>query len=298
MIIDAHAHVFENPLIKQEPQGDRYIKASDQIDLMDRIGVDKAVILPLSNPEATCEYQGINEILNICRAYPGRFIPFCCVDPRRINQDIPIDADYFEFILEQYKQLGCKGMGELIAKVWWDDPRLLALLEACERVGFPVTFHTSLPEAPDYGPMDEPGFGRFEKVLQRFPNLVFLAHSMSYWTEISGDFTMEDKYEYPTGPVKPGGTVTRLMRQYPNLYGDLSAGSGLNALTRDPEHAWKFIDEFQNKLIFGLDYCFIDQERQHIEWLNAALKEDNISRQAYDKIMYKNISKVLGLESP
>ena len=29
----------------------------------------------------------------------------------------------------------------------------------------------------------------------------------------------------------------RLLSDYPNMYGDMSAGSGLNALLRDEEHA-------------------------------------------------------------
>jgi hypothetical protein len=45
------------------------------------------------------------------------------------------------------------------------------------------------------------------------------------------------------------------MRKYPNLYGDLSAGSGCNALARDPEYAIKFMTEFQDRLMFGLDIC-------------------------------------------
>ncbi len=59
---------------------------------------------------------------------------------------------------------------------------------------------------------------------------------------------------YPTGPVVPGGKVPELMRRYPNLYGDLSAGSGANALRRDPDHARRFILEFSDRLLYGRDY--------------------------------------------
>ncbi|PIP15908.1 MAG: amidohydrolase, partial [bacterium (Candidatus Ratteibacteria) CG23_combo_of_CG06-09_8_20_14_all_48_7] len=41
-----------------------------------------------------------------------------------------------------------------------------------------------------------------------------------------------DKTAYPAGKVVPGGKVVAMLRHYPNLYGDLSAGSGLNALKR------------------------------------------------------------------
>ncbi len=39
-----------------------------------------------------------------------------------------------------------------------------------------------------------------------------------------------------------------LLRKYPNLYADLSALSGANAILRDPEYGVKFLDEFQDRL--------------------------------------------------
>lgn len=296
MIIDAHAHVFANPKIKLTPDTSTFMSAADQIAVMDRMGIEVSIILPMVNPEVIAESQSIDEVLRICGYYPGRFIPFCNVDPRLTSALYKTDASHFEFVLDQYKSLGCKGLGELTAKIYWDDPALLALLEACQRVGFPVTFHTSIAESTDYGPIDEIGFPRFEKVLQRFPDLIFFGHSMSFWCEISGEVTVDDKYGYPAGPVKPGGAVPRLMRQYPNLYGDISANSGLNAFKRDPEFAYEFIDEFQDRLILGLDFCFVSDDRQHIQWLQSARDEGHISADAYEKIVWKNITRILNLE--
>jgi predicted TIM-barrel fold metal-dependent hydrolase len=58
---------------------------------------------------------------------------------------------------------------------------------------------------------------------------------------------------YPKGPVTPGGITDRLLSDYENIYGDLSAGSGLNALLRDEEHAKAFLKRHQNKLLYGSD---------------------------------------------
>jgi uncharacterized protein len=297
MIIDAHAHVFANPRIRYTPQSSAFMSAENQIAIMDRLGIDKAVILPLSNPEILPEYQGIDEVLRICDRYPGRFIPFCNVDPRLMGSMLKVDASHFEFILEQYKQAGCKGLGEISAKLYWDDPRVLNLLEACSRVGFPVTFHTSTTGTGDYGLVDEIGFPRFEKVLKNFPNLIFFGHSQAFWAEISGEVSLEDKISYPNGPVLPGGAVPRLMRTYKKLYADISANSGLGALTRDEAFAYDFINEFHEQTIFGLDYCLIEIERQHITWLKTAKEKGNISAVAYENIMYRNICRVLKLNS-
>ncbi|MEI8345181.1 MAG: hypothetical protein WCG06_03820, partial [Candidatus Omnitrophota bacterium] len=52
-------------------------------------------------------------------------------------------------------------------------------------------------------------------------------------------------------PITDEGRVPQLMRKYTNLYGDLSAGSGCNALKRDRKYAVKFLNEFQDRLMFG-----------------------------------------------
>lgn len=296
MIIDAHAHVYADPQIRPSPESTTFMSAEQQVELMDRMGIDMAVILMLNNLESAGEPQSMFEIQYICHKYPGRFIPFCCIDPRLENQPKPVTSKRFEFLLNQYKELGCKGLGELTAKVYWDSPASMCLFEACQKVGFPVTFHTTIEGSNDYGLIDELGFPRFEKVLKAFPNLVFLAHSQSWWAEISSDIKLEEKSGYPKGPVVPGGAVPRLMSKYPQIYGDLSANSGYNALARDPQHAYKFIDRFQDQLVFGLDYCSIENERKLLQWLKAALAEGNISRQAYEKITCKNIARILNLD--
>jgi hypothetical protein len=84
------------------------------------------------------------------------------------------------------------------------------------------------------------------------------------------------------------------MRDYPNLYGDLSANSGLTALERDPDHAWRFLDEFQDRLVFGLDYCSVNDSRRHVPWLTAARDAGNLAPAAFEKIMGGNIAGLLG----
>ncbi len=295
MIIDAHAHVYADPKIRPSPKATTYMSVGQQLDMMDQMGIDMAVILPLNSPESTAEPQSMFEIQYICNKHPDRFIPFCYIDPRLENQPKPLTSERFEFVLNQYKQLGCRGIGEFNPRLYWDDPAVMRLFEAAEKVGFPITFHTTIEDSTDYGLIDEPGFPRFEKVLQSFGNLVFLAHSQAWWAEMSSDVKLEEKTGYPTGPVAPGGAVPRLMRKYPQIYGDLSANSGFNALARDPEHAYKFIDEFQDRLCFALDYCSVKNERKLLEWLKTALGDGKISRSAYEKITYKNIAGILKL---
>jgi predicted TIM-barrel fold metal-dependent hydrolase len=295
MIIDAHAHVFAFPKLKLRRDGTTFMSMQEQVAMMDAKGVDKAVILPLSNAESPVENQSIGEVLHICEQYPGRFIPFCNVDPRLPRRPDLMKVEDFDFLLEQYRDLGCKGVGEVTARVYFDDPSLLLLFEACQKVAFAVTFHTITADVNNYGLLDDIGLPRFEKALRRFPRLKFFGHSPGFWSEISGGLTPEEKNGYPKTPVRPGGRLPELMRAYPNLYGDLSAGSGFNALTRDCAHAYEFIDEFQDRLLLGLDYCSVKNDMQHIEWLTAARDEGHIGAEAYEKVMWRNANAALAL---
>ena len=298
MIIDCHAHVYALPKIKHAGYATTFMSMQDQIALMDAKGIDQTVILPINNAETCAECQSIGEILYICQQYPGRFIPFCNIDPRLPRRPDLITTADFDHLLSQYQDLGCQGLGEVTARVPFDYPPLWHLFEACQKLNFPVTFHTITEDVNSYGLIDEIGLPRFEKTLRQFPQLNFFGHSPGFWSEISGDLTPKDKTNYPQTPVKPGGKLKQLFRTCPNLYGDLSAGSGLNALQRDPQHAYEFIDEFQDRLLLGLDYCSVKNDMQHIEWLTEIRDQHHITPQAYDKIMYHNISRLLNLNLP
>ena len=75
------------------------------------------------------------------------------------------------------------------------------------------------------------------------------------------------------------------MRQYPNLYADLSAGSGLKALQRDRDFGRAFLCEFQDKLLFGRDY--FDTR------LMDYLLELELPKKVFDKIAYQNAQRLL-----
>ena len=74
---------------------------------------------------------------------------------------------------------------------------------------------------------------------------------MGFWGHISADY--DGTTRYPSGPVKPGGLTDRWLSEYPNLHGDLSARSGLGALTRDSAFARAFVRRHGRKLLWGTD---------------------------------------------
>ena len=69
----------------------------------------------------------------------------------------------------------------------------------------------------------------------------FIGHAQTWWANIDKN-NADQTVLYPKGPVTPGGLTDRYLSDYPNMFGDLSAGSGLNALTRDEGFARDFLD--------------------------------------------------------
>ena len=119
-----------------------------------------------------------------------------------------------------------------------------------------------------------------------------LGHSPGFWSEVSRDPSVS------TGKVEPGGRVPELLRAHPNLWGDLSAGSGFGAISRDPEWGYGFLEEFQDRLLFGMDVCAPSQEAHRariVHFMNAAVQAGNVSRPAYEKVMGANAARLLGL---
>ena len=90
-----------------------------------------------------------------------------------------------------------------------------------------------------------------KKFLKAYPQVTFIGHAQTWWSNISSAGEPADLY--PIGKVTPGGLTDRLLADYPNLYGDLSAGSGLNAIRRDPEFSRGFLARHRHKLIWGSD---------------------------------------------
>ncbi len=89
--------------------------------------------------------------------------------------------------------------------------------------------------------------------------------------------------------------MSRLLRTFPNLYADLSAMSGYNAITRDRDFGVRFLNEFQDKLLFGTDACFSDDPPSipHLAYLRELRAEGKISAGVFDKIGCRNALRVL-----
>lgn len=291
MFIDIHVHAQRVP--GPPRSGNRDFSSPEWlIERYDKIGVEKAVVLPLVSPECRYTLTTTEDALDVCERYPDRFIPFCNLDPRAISDSPKAPLDQ---ILAYYKERGCKGVGEVTANLRFDDPRVKNLFKHCEAVGLPLTFHISPTMGGNYGLYDEPGLPLLEQALPKFPNLIFLGHSQPFWAEIAALEDLGQRYGYPKTPITGEGAVTRLMRKYPNLHGDLSAGSGHNALARDLDYAAHFMEEFQDRLYFGTDICAPDTPTPLVDLMLSMRDEGRISEAVFSKIARENAIRLLGL---
>ena len=254
-------------------------------------GIERAVVLPIINPECSFIGQSVEDIIEMARN-DSRFIPFCNIDPRSMSNSYTAPLGEW---MQYYKKQGCKGIGEICANLPFLDPLTQNLFRHAEENELPVTFHISPEIGNNYGLYDNPGLPQLEECLKRFPKLKFFGHSQAFWSEMAELQDVRDRFGWPGYPVNKEGTVPRLMRKYENLYGDLSAGSGYNALARDIEYAAKFMEEFQDRLFFGTDICSPADEMPLVKLMLQMRTEGRISEPVFQKIARENAIRVLSL---
>lgn len=291
MFIDIHTHT----VLLHDPRQYalcRWTNPEELLSMWDDLGIQKGVVLPLVHHEISGILQTNENVLDIYARYPERIIPFCDLDPRMYPNS---DSTDYTPTLEHYKSLGCKGVGEFAANLPWDEDRVLNLLSQVEKSGLPLLFHVASHDRGMYGLIDDYRLSKLEKVVKMFPKLQFIGHSMGFWSNISGDANEENWLGYPGGPVTEGGRLVEMMRTYDNVWGDISAGSGNNSLVRDWDFGCRFMEEFQDRLLFGTDICQCPQEVPQVDTLNNALAQHKISHAAYEKITHLNAQKLLGL---
>jgi len=242
MIIDAHNH--------PDWRGHDFAKFMKN---MDEFKIDVTWLLSWESPDDEYDPHANHVVSEVsehgpipfarCLKYkqlaPERFVIGHAPDPRR-----PEAIDQMSALVDIY---GVKIYGEFKYRMMMDNPDAIRMFHFCSEKNLPVVFHIDyeLPRSTRY-PRPNYWYGgdhdALERALQLCPETIFLGHAPGFWARISGD----DQYltiSYPKGKVQPGGAVVELLRKYPNLYCDLSGGSGHNALNRDHEHAKEFVLE-------------------------------------------------------
>lgn len=264
---------------------------------MDEYGIDKTWLLSCETPagewdpeSAHCMSFYTDEAVTpfeycveFWKEAPERFILGYCPDPRS-----PYAIDKLRAAIDSY---GVKVCGELKLRMMYDNPDAITMYRFCGENNLPVLVHIDY-EFPTGRKYPRPswwyggGIEAFERAVEACPETNFIGHAPGFWAHISGD-GLYDKVQYPKGKVLRGGKLSEMLKKYPNLYCDMSAGSGCGALSRDPEFTKAFLTEFSDRIMYGRDYF----DNRHQEMLTSLSLSDDI----LNKIYYQNAARLTGM---
>jgi len=275
--VDVHTH------LGQTWNSTQPLSAEALLQWMDNNNVAQAVVLPLVSPESSSYPLTTDFVLSQTKPHRDRLIPFCSVDPRTSYTG---GLRGLVEMLKKYADQGAKGFGEHKPGVKIDDPRNMTIYAACGELNLPILFH--LDEQRN---TDSPGLPGLEKALKEFPHTQFIGHGPGWWTSISGSVKLADLGGYPEGPVAPGGAIDALMDKYPNIHGDLSAGSGARAISRDATFGREFLIRRADRLMFGTDFLAPGQEVPQL----TLFRQLNLPAEVQPKIFRDNARRLLRL---
>lgn len=217
--------------------------------------------------------------VDIVKKYPSHFVRFANEHP-----DTPGGLK----TIRAYLTNGGIGIGESKFKLPCDSTPIEAIAELAREFKVPVLMHFQ-HQAWNMG------LANFHRILEKFSEVNFIGHAQTWWGNI--DKNHDPKVLYPKGPVTPGGLTDIYLREYPNMYADLSAGSGNNSMIRDERHARGFLERHQDKVMFGSD-CNDTMGRgpgctgaRTI----AAVRRLAASKEIERKILHGNAQRLLGL---
>ncbi len=277
-MIDFHTHIGGVKSWHKGLKGVVFVSERDLLSYLADVGIERAVVLPTPHVDAELgEYiYPSMRVLRICR-FHRELIPFCCLNPEETGK-----SD----LLEDYVSRGAAGYGEHKVRLPINHPGSLKIYEACGEIGIPILMHVDA--AHNYG------FERaFPKLAAEYSKTIFIMHGPGWWRHISADPGSEP---YPKGPIKPHGLVNRILLEYGNVYADISATSGLNALQRDKNYAREFLERHRFKILYGTDFPCIDNrggqygvDRLHLKLLEALELKDR----TFKSITHKNAERLL-----
>ena len=279
-IVDIHQHVG-------------YSGRPDEVLLAHQraLGVTTTILLPAGRPvKIASTHEGNSNGLaaqalgnkacyEFARAHPKEF--------RFAANEVP-DVAGATMEIENFLRLGAVMIAEQKFGVERDSPEMQRIYQLAGDFRVPVLMHWQ------FGRYNH-GFERFHKMLEKYPKVNFIGHAQTWWANIDKNHQDQTVLYPKTNPVTPGGITDRYLADYPNMFGDLSAGSGLNALTRDEDFARDFLSRHQNKLLFGSDcndHVGSGDKCQGAQIISA-IRRLSANKEIERKLLYANAKRVL-----
>lgn len=309
-VIDVHCHLNDGIVMPRAVDPKQFIRVMDETNV-------KAAI----NLTGGWGQRLRRSLQNLAEAFPGRFFVFCQIDYTHLDE-----PNYLIEMLDEARAAGAKGVkvlkdlglsvrdrrGQLVGI---DDPRLDCVWEKAGQWGLPVAIHTADPDAffarvdrhnerylelvvhPDWSFVGNSFPGKSELLAQR--NRVFERHPGTRFWGLHMANHSEDLDE-----------VTEWMEKYPNLAVEL--GGRIAELGRQPRRASRFLRQFQDRVMFGMDtkltaesyrtyFRFLETEDEFFDypgypWQGAwKIYGLNLSHEILQKLYHDNAARELGL---
>jgi predicted TIM-barrel fold metal-dependent hydrolase len=261
-VIDVHSHVYATT-----PAA-----VAEWVRTMDATGVQTTVVL---TGATGAQFDHLVDMY--LKPYPGRFQLWCGLDTENITApDYPQRAA--AELVRCYRK-GARGVGEMSDKgsgytkgamlpraqrLHPDDPRLGPFWQKCAELKIPVNIHMadhpsawkpadnhqerspSFQQYNQYG-KDVPSYEEILQIRDRLvdgqPKTTFIA---CHFSNQGNDL----------------GTLSKVLDKYPNMYVDLSARD--YELGREPRTAAKFLERYQDRVLFGTDQG--DAKTMYLAW--------------------------------
>ena len=180
--IDAHIHILPDEVHKANPDSENvwvYADLHKYVEMMDRLGIEKAAIMPLNDPwlmsmEFTVEAVHKN-LYEMKQRYPGKFYAFADIDTRN---DSATSVQEVRRAVEEYRLDGIKihpnNNGARL-----DSDYYIGIFTYAQEHNVPVAIHC-YPNADD----DYCTTQQIVGVLEQYPNLtVIVSHMGAYQWE-------------------------------------------------------------------------------------------------------------------
>ncbi len=247
-IVNAHEHIQS----RKEVPG--LLKA------MEMVGVEKTVLVGSSWFTITLRGgfvrhdENNQEILEIAKLYPDKFIPFVTMDPEdpekleKLKKYVEAGACG----LKLYSGHGGKTQVQPFHPLPLDDPGMMEVYAYCQSVNIPILLHINFWE-----------FGEeFERVLNAFPELIIIGPH--YCLSSNSDSRIKN--------------LKRLLDTYPNLYTDLSFGSeniqiqGMRNLSKAPRRYRDFYYEYGDRVLYGTDLVVTNHPKKTVAYMAQVMQ--------------------------
>lgn len=280
-VFDLHFHMRAQP--------------ASNIAHLDGAGITKANLLTRGG--------AVDQVKALLAAAPGRFTWFNSYDVTRPDA---------ETVLTQAVKAGAQGFGEMKFHVAADGPELRRAYALAADLRVPILIHfQEVDHFPNEGTWSTGYAKTFESILKAYPKTTFIGHADAFWANVSADYRNEAAY--PTGPIARGGVTDKWLGDYPNLFADMAANSGNNAMSRDPSFTADFLTRHQDKLLFGSDCSCSDGHGGGVSQSNnpaaarltgkcvaretLGLLKRTASADVFQKIVWSNVHKLLKIPS-